>query len=278
MGFQNWLEGLRKWIDGEDALDEQGQVRPRSKWDDFLVAIAREVEEAMKSEMFTPPGGPTYIPREYLVFLNPEDDADWQGEKREGLERGLHYVLSERARELAGENQFQTRTLAVELRVDPALERGRFRVQHVWDTEASKTLVTPRKKAEAVTPQPAESDEEATVVRARARDQAEPKFRISVRRKVESETAEQVLPFFKDQIAIGRGSRQVPVDLRLEGDMEISRRHATLLKAPDGCFKITCHGANAIVIDGSREIATNESGEVKAGDRIEICSYEMVIQ
>src|SRR5215510_11029817 len=151
-----WIENLRKWIDGEESLDEKGEPQPRSKWDDFLVAVAREIEASMKREMFTPPGGPTYVPREYIVFLSAGDDADWQGEKREGLERGLYHVLLERAKELAGESEFQTKTLVVELRVDPALDAGKFRVQHVWDAEAEKTMVTPRKRAQPA-PSPAET-------------------------------------------------------------------------------------------------------------------------
>src|SRR5437868_11551207 len=94
----SWLANLRKWIDGDDVVTGEGDPKPRSKWEDFLVAVAREVDQTMQREMFTPPGGPTYIPREYKVFLSSADDADWQGEKREGLERGLHHVLSERAR------------------------------------------------------------------------------------------------------------------------------------------------------------------------------------
>src|SRR5262245_21818718 len=129
--MRGWIENLRKWIDDEEDFDEEGEPTPRSKWDDYLVAVAREIEASMKREMFTPPGGPTYVPREYMVFMSSSDDAEWQGEKREGLERGLHHVLSERARELAGDNEFQTRTLTIELRVDPALEAGKFRVQHV---------------------------------------------------------------------------------------------------------------------------------------------------
>src|SRR5262245_12988133 len=129
--MRGWLETLRKWIDGEEDFDEQGEPRPRSKWDDFLVAVAREIETCMQREMFTPPGGPTNVPRETVVFLSPGDDAQWQGEKREGLDVGLHNVLSKLGKEFDGENQFQTRTLTVERRVDPALEAGRFRVQHV---------------------------------------------------------------------------------------------------------------------------------------------------
>jgi len=278
-----WIENLRKWIDGEDDLDEQGEPRPRSKWDDFLVAVAREIEASMQREMFTPPGGPTYVPREYIVFMSTTDDGEWQGEKREGLERGLHHVLSERAKELAGDSDFQTRTLTVELRVDPGLEAGRFRVQHVWDTEAQKTMVKPRKRAE---PAPAEFvtmtekvDDEATIVRPRKPAKPlVPFFSVQVHRKVEdADTAPaDVRQFFKDEITIGRGSRQVAVDLRLEDDLEVSRQHATLVKQGDE-YTVTCKGANPIGINDGREIAVGDSASVKPGDKITVCSYELTI-
>ena len=76
------LESIRKWIDGDtnadllEAADEH--AKPRRIWEEFLVKIAREVEAAMQREMFTPPGGPTYIPREYIVYLSSEDDKDWR--------------------------------------------------------------------------------------------------------------------------------------------------------------------------------------------------------
>ncbi len=281
MRLHNWLESLRKWIDGEEDLDEQGQPRARSKWDDFLVSIAREVEETMQRERFTPPGGPTYVPREYVVFLNHEDDSEWQGEKREGLERGLHHVLSERAKELAGENQFQTKSITVELRVDPGLDRGRFRVQHVWDTEAQKTMVKPRKRSDenrVQTPEVEPAEEEATIVRPRT--QGEPSFSMRVRRPSAGEdpAGTKVSQFFNDEVTIGRGARQVAVDLKLEGDLEVSRKHATITKRPGGEFTITCHGANPILLDPGREVAANQTADVKPGDKIIICSYELVIQ
>jgi Protein of unknown function (DUF3662)/FHA domain len=279
-----WFESLRKWIDGEEDMDEQGQPLARSKWDDFLVAVAREVEQTMQREMFTPPGGPTYVPREYVVFMSATDDADWQGEKREGLERGLYHVLSERARELAGENDFQTKTLTVELRVDPGLESGHFRVQHVWDTEAQKTMVKPRKRtppqdlaSQGLATIAEEREEEATIVR--PRKSAEPNFSVLVRRNMPgADTAPpDVRPFFKDEITIGRGSRQVDVDLRLEGDLEVSRQHATLKKSGDE-YTLTCKGANSITVNDEKEVLSNESATVKAGDKIGICSYELAIQ
>lgn len=276
-----WLENLRKWIDGEEDLDEKGEPKPRSKWDDFLVAVAREIEASMQREMFTPPGGPTYVPREYIVFMSPADDSEWQGEKREGLERGLHHVLSERAKEIAGNNEFQTRTLTVELRVDPGLEASRFRVQHVWDTEAQKTMVKPRKRAESP---PQESvrtetiDDEATIVRPRKPGESvAPLFSVQVSRKGAGAAPPDVRQFFTDEITIGRGGRQKAVDMKLEGDMEVSRRHATLAKKGDE-YTLTCNGANPIVVNDEREVSAGETAIVKARDKITVCSYELVIQ
>src|SRR5947209_2089222 len=143
------IESIRHWIDGEstdDILEEvDEQAHPRRAAEEFLVKIAREVEAAMQREMFTPPGGPTYIPREYIVYLSGDDDKEWQGEKRRGLEQGLFHVLSERARELAGSTQLATSSFAVELRVDGTLNKEEFRVQPVWDeTESGHTMVTAR--------------------------------------------------------------------------------------------------------------------------------------
>src|SRR3979409_1417023 len=143
------IETIRKWIDGEtgeDLLESADEhAKPRRIWEEFLVKIAREVEAVMQQEMFTPPGGPTYIPREYIVYLSTEDDKEWQGDKRRGLEKGLFHVLSERAHELSGQTQLAAKSFTVELRVDGTLSKGEFRVQAVWDeTESGHTTVTPR--------------------------------------------------------------------------------------------------------------------------------------
>src|SRR5918993_1361675 len=100
------IESIRRWIDGEttdDILEEvDEQAHPRRASEEFLVKIAREVEAVMQREMFTPPGGPTYIPREYIVYLSNEDDKDWQGETRRGLAHAVYTVLSEGGRQLGG--------------------------------------------------------------------------------------------------------------------------------------------------------------------------------
>jgi hypothetical protein len=278
------LESIRRWIDGEieedplASVDEQS--RPRRVWEEFLVKVAREIENVMQREMFTPPGGPTYIPPEYIVYLSNDDDRDWQGEKRRGLEQGLFHVLSERAREIAGATQLATKQFAVELRVDGTLNRGEFRVQPVWDaTESGHTMVTTRPKIGATTtPDLAPPSEgngeqpEAEVTRVRARPQDF--YSVEIWREGVRQT---VVPVSKQSITIGRGSKSIEVDLPLKGDAEVSRVHATLEMDNTGKFWLTSKGRNATLVEG-RELPREEAVELRPDERVEICSYTLRVQ
>ena len=283
------IESIRRWIDGEttdDILEEvDEQAHPRRAAEEFLVKIAREVEGVMQREMFTPPGGPTYIPREYVVYLSNEDDRDWQGDKRRGLEQGLFHVLSERARELAGSHNLQTKSFAIELRVDGTLNKNEFRVQPVWDeAEAGHTMVTVRPASLATTtgsaPAPggdggaaAEGESEGgevTVVRPRVVEL----YSIELWREG---VRQSVVPITKPEITIGRGSKSVSVDLPLKGDPEISRVHATLTLDDQGQFWLTPKGRNPTLVSG-RELPREQRTVVQPDEKIAICAYTLRIQ
>jgi hypothetical protein len=280
------LESIRKWIDGEGEEDPLAsvdeQAKPRRVWEEFLVKVAREIEIVMQREMFTPPGGETFIPPEYIVYLSSDDDKDWQGEKRRGLEQGLFHVLSERARELTGSRQLATKSFAVELRVDGTLEKGQFRVQPVWDaTESGHTMVTARPPAAAevgatttpdaaLSPDTESSESEVTRVSPRIIElYAVELWRGGVR--------QTVVPVTKPEITIGRGSKSVAVDLPIKGDPEVSRVHATLARDPEGKYWLTAKGRNVTLISG-KEAPRDESVPVAPDDKIEICSYTLRIQ
>jgi len=126
----------------------------------------------------------------------------------------------------------------------------------------------------------AKLDDEATIVRPRKRaEPLAPTFSVQVQKKIEGDdmATTDVREFFKEEITVGRGSRHSAVDLKLEGDLEVSRLHATLAKNGDE-YTVTCRGANPIVINQDREVAAGESVNVKAGDKILVCSYELCIQ
>jgi FHA domain-containing protein len=279
------LESIRRWIDGEtgedllEAADEH--AKPRRIWEEFLVKIAREVEAAMQREMFTPPGGPTYIPREYIVYLSPDDDKEWQGDKRRGLEQGLFHVLSERARELSGQTQLAVKSFAVELRVDGTLNKGEFRVQAVWDeTESGHTMVTPRvdsSRAQPFNPNDTlvekaseTSESEQTVVRPKA----QALYSVEVWR---NGVREQVVPIMKNEITIGRRSRSITVDLPVKGDPEVSRVHAVLSRDNQGRYWLVAKGRNPTIVNG-RELPREEATEVAPDQKIAICNFVLRIQ
>ncbi|HBB89042.1 MAG TPA: hypothetical protein DC047_15665 [Blastocatellia bacterium] len=289
------IESIRKWIDGETGEDlvesADEHAKPRRIWEEFLVKIAREVEAVMQREMFTPPGGPTYIPREYIVYLSNDDDKDWQGDKRRGLEQGLFHVLSERARELSGHTALAAKSFAVELRVDGTLEKGQFRVQGVWDeTESGHTQVTPR--VSAAQPAASANVNLGDTVRERAdgssteTEAGEQSEQTVVRPRIkELYTVEiwkdgvrdAVVPVTKPEVTIGRGSRTITVDLPLKGDPEVSRVHAILTRENDGRYWLVSKGRNPTTVAG-KDLPREERTEVMPDQKIAICNFIIRIQ
>ena len=155
------LDKVRRWIDGDSAemvLEEaarDAQVKPRSRAEEFIVKIARTVENVIQRELVPLPQGTTIIPSEYAIFLSDEDDKEWQGVKRRGLEQGLYHILAERAKEIAGKRKLETKSFVIELRVDGTLEKGEVRVQHSWeDSTGNKTGVLSRPKSAPLNPPP----------------------------------------------------------------------------------------------------------------------------
>jgi len=299
------IETIRKWIDGETAQDlvesADEHAKPRRIWEEFLVKIAREVEAVMQREMFTPPGGPTYIPREYVVYLSAEDDKDWQGDKRRGLEQGLFHVLSERAKELSGSTPLAAKSFAVELRVDGTLEKGQFRVQGVWDeTESGHTQVNARPSSVQLgpglsgqpSPAPASPINLNETIRERAdgsrgdTEEGESNEQTVVRPRIKElysievwkdGVREAVVAVTKQEITIGRGSRSITVDLALKGDPEVSRVHAVLSFENDGRYWVVSKGRNPLLLNG-REIPRDERTEVLPDQKIAICNFVLRIQ
>jgi hypothetical protein len=287
------IESIRRWIDGEvsdDPLADVGeQSRPRRVWEEFLVKVAREVEAVMQREMFTPPGGTTFIPPEYVVYLSGDDDKEWQGEKRRGLEQGLYHVLSERARELSGQTQLATKSFAVELRVDGTLEKGQFRVQPVWESNEAggHTMVTARPADLGTASGGAAQSALSTASTGAGGDTEQPESevtKVSVRPQElysvevwKGGVRQSVAPVFKNEITIGRGSKSVTVDLPIKGDPEVSRSHATLELDNSGRYWFTPTGRNPTFV-GGREVPREQRVEVKPDEKIDIAGFTLRIQ
>jgi hypothetical protein len=318
------LDKVRRWIDGDNAetiLEEAARnaaIQPRSRAEEFIVKIARAVEEIMQSELVPLPQGTAIIPTEYTIFLSEPDDKDWQGVKRKGLEQGLYHILAERAKEIAGKKKLETQSFAVELRVDGTLEKGDIRVQHGWEEDNNnKTSILSRPKSMPNPPpgvshqqhqQPSRASDPVLQSpnfvqnQAAANDlpqtirqtemprmpnfQNEEKEEVTEVQKRRTEfyrleiwqngVRQNVVPIYKNEISIGRGSKSQTVDIVLAGDPEISRRHLSLLFS-DGDFWVTNEGRNSAVVNGY-ELPMGQRISVSNGVTINVCSYLLRIQ
>ncbi|HRH43972.1 MAG TPA: DUF3662 domain-containing protein [Pyrinomonadaceae bacterium] len=310
------LSKVRSWIDGDSAetvlekAAKDAQVKPRSVAEEFIVKLARAVEEVMQREMVPLPQGTTLIPTEYIIFLSDEDDKEWQGAKRRGLEQGLYHVLAERAKEISGKKKLETQSFAVELRVDGTLEKGDIRIQHSWDEASSgKTGIIARGKpnqqlpvqpriANQVIPMqnppvvqapyqqppptiaqanfPAyptaqeQENEEATRVKKRQTEL----YKLEIWR---GGVRQNVIPIYQNEIGIGRGSKSKPVDVPLGGDPEISRRHITIICNGNGNYWMVSEGRNSTFVS-NREVSMGQRVQISAGEPITVCSYLLRIQ
>ena len=321
------LDKVRRWIDGESAelvLEEaarDAQIKPRSQAEEFIVKIAREVEDVMQKEMVPLPQGTTLIPTEYIIFLSEEDDKDWQGAKRRGLEQGLHHILAERARELAGKKKLKTKSFAIELRVDGTLDTGDLLVQHGWDepqnasgntqilsrprqtpmpasqpksippqqdfdqsippppvpnfTDGQQVIPTPsspnlRDSLHNAPPPIVSEDEEMTHVNSRA----VALYNLEVWR---GGVRQNVVPIFRNEIVIGRGSKSKPVDIALADDPEISRRHLMIILDKNGQYSVINEGRNPTIINNV-ELPIGQRVSVNPGQPLNLCTYMIRIQ
>ena len=292
-------------------------IKPRSNAEEFIVKIAKEVEAVMQRELVPLPQGTTIIPTEYAIFLSEEDDKEWQGVKRRGLEQGLYHILAERAKEIAGKKKLETQSFSVELRVDGTLEKGEIRVQHSWDDSSSgKTGILARPKnmpkaepsvAETFVPPitnpsnpPLQSPNftqnspvnnyqpPPTVMPTNLSlpgDSGEEMTHVQKRQMPELYRLEvwrggvrqNVVPIYQNQIIIGRGSKSSPVDIALAGDPEISRRHISLIYDNTGNFALINEGRNPATIN-NYELQIGQRINVTPGVPITVCSYILRIQ
>jgi hypothetical protein len=315
------LDKVRSWIDGDSAervLEQAARdaaVKPRSKAEEFIVKIAREVESVMQNEMVPLPQGTMIIPGEYTIFLNEEDDKEWRGVKRKGLEQGLYHILAERAKELAGKKKLETKSFVIELRIDGTLEKGDVRVQHNWEEASSgKTGVMSRKSMPQIPQVPPASKPSpvtdpnfktptAAPVQFQQRQETPPtvpqvaqatpippdgeseemtrvKSRMNELYKLEiwrGGVRQNVVPIYQSEVVIGRGSKSKPVDIPLSGDVEISRRHLTLVTDGSGNFWAVNEGKNPAALN-NYELPAGQRVPITPGVPVNICSYMLRIQ
>jgi hypothetical protein len=72
------------------------------------------------------------------------------------------------------------------------------------------------------------------------------------------------------------GSKDFPVDVRLEGDLEISRKQVIIEKLQGRTFALSCEGRNPVEVEG-RDCSREIPSELQPGQVIKIGVYRIRI-
>lgn len=266
-----WLKRIKDLVSSlDEGYEPVTSSSPPQRWNELLERIAREIERVMQAEMLQPPGEPIYIPPEYLVFMSSADHDALQGAKRQGFVRGLRNRAAQSARHLAGTTQMQTDRFWIELRVDSGLSEGEFYVRPSWDVEHEPTTVSVallRQDRAPALPLTDQADE-LTMIRRK------PRFHIEVQRH--GAAAPMVYPIYQTEVRVGRGSKNIPVDVPLPEDKEISRLHLIVKQTPSG-YEVTMKGQNPISIAGV-ELKRDQTRSLQPHEPVRVGIYTLCIK
>jgi hypothetical protein len=242
------LESLRHLIDVEDqpeeradrlAIEAERSIR-QSRAERALQRIAMAVDALLAEEIIRTPSGKAYVPEKFVVFLNPQDDRDWQGRKREFVQQELSEMILVEAEKRAGNSELITKNIEIELRVDGTLENHLVRVQAVLENNRELTVVADNEKTFVVADQ--RELKEPTVFEETPAD--EPFYSVEIRQEGKLKVS---VPVYKRHAIVGRGTANLPADVPLR-ESAISRRHAVLELDENGKFWITHAGANPTIV------------------------------
>lgn len=279
------LDKVRRWVDGGEAdFSPAAANRPRRQTEEFITLIASSIGEVMQSEAVLLPSDSIIIPPEYIVFISTDDDRQWQGAKRHILEQSLFELLAEFARDLAGKTKLATSSFCVEWRVDGALAKNEIRVQYSWEETSSRRENLP------ITPIESDDSEKSNdILQNQSSEIASRNMPASSAETTNSGGSElylleiwlnqqrlSVIPIYKSEISIGRETRQVPPDIKLD-DFEISRRHLLVRRDSEGNFSVRHQGKNPTLV-GGRKLSDDQPVQVGYGDLISIGKYQLLIQ
>ncbi len=148
----------------------------------------------------------------------------------------------------------------------PTFQPPQFQPPLVADAPPTYPNVIPQ----AVPIQPQDDGEEMTQVKARLNEL----YKLEIWR---GGVRQNVVPIYQREIVIGRGSKSKPVDIPLAGDVEISRRHLSIVTDGAGNFWAVNEGKNPAAIN-NYELPAGQRIAVTPGLPLNVCSYMLRIQ
>jgi hypothetical protein len=269
----NGWDKIRRWIDNEpeDTIPKNIQKAHDNKSESelFLLRLLNEVEAVLKREIVRIPNtNKAYAPEKFVVYLSDETDKNLRRDKRGFFEQGLSVLISERAKELAGDLQLTAKKVSVEIAVDPTLE------EEIEVRPASRNEFETVKTDEPIEISAADGetiDDYGTIEDAHAK--------LDILYRVEIWQGDQRVnkyPIIQKVNTIGRDDGQKAANLRLPSEnRKISRFHAEISLEENGEVWVKALHKNPTIVSGQ----VVRSGErAKLGADGEIMIYDFTLR
>lgn len=264
------LEPVRQWVDGDESQDPATALPQsdliRSQSEEFMLRVAKEIDRVLREEFVSNKiKGTAYVPERFAVFLNNSNDKAWTGQKRSFLAETLGDIILIEAQKLCGKNlHLSVDSIEVNIRVDGTLVDGELYVRPIADPSIDLTEFSIERNKVNV--------DETIFDPSGGVAGAKPLYFIEA---VRSGVPREMIPIYKREITIGRGSQSEPVDVRLEGEPRMSRIHACLRLDKRRKLWLTSKGTNPTLLD-DRVLPRDRATEVKPKQKIKI--YDFILR
>jgi len=268
-------EKIRRWVDNEseDAVAENIQKAHDNKSESelFLQRLLNEVEAVLKREIVRIPNtNKAYAPEKFVVYLSDETDKNLRRDKREFFEQGLSILISERAKELAGNLQLTAKKMSVEIAIDPTLEEE-IKVRAVSKNEfetvkTTESVVLPQTGGETI-------DDYGTIKDVNA------KLDILYRAEIwQLDRKINEYPIIQRVNTVGRDDEQKAANLRLPSEnRKISRFHAEITLEENGEVWVKALHKNPTVVSG-QVVRSGERAKLEADGEIMIYDFTIKLK
>lgn len=283
--FYEILYKCQTWIDDENYI--LPEFRQKSWSDVFAEKIICGIKEEMVKQKLGFQNGKIYIPSKYLVEINDLDSRQWSGIKREILLQELNKFVGECLRVLSVET-FETEFVQIQTAPD-IKQPGEIRILHFWDESYSPKIRFNQNPAGTKSDEYEEFSEDTIIAPAFWKNDSEDTendCETVVRKKSYKFYSLDIwrdgfrranLPIFQPEITLGRGSPSIRVDVPLEGDLEISRYHASLTYQTNSSFNLSVTGQNPVII-GNKTVFAGQTTTLDWEENFQIGSYVLKMQ
>lgn len=281
--LQEIIHKCQAWVDAEKFIPKK--FKTQSNGEKFAEKILIELEAEMIKQKFSLDYSKIYLPTKYTVIISEADNQEFTGKKREVLINELNSFI-ERYFKLLGADYQSSKF--VELKPASEIQPNDIKILHCWEDCYSPNIVINQPSPVFSNSEIYNFGDDTIVTNSKTQldldlpEEFETVFRKSIPKFYTLDIwrdgiRQNSLPIFQPEIAIGRGSPLIFVDVPLKGDLQISRHHAVLTYKKNDTFSLLVKGQNPAFVN-NKPIYSGHIANLYWDANFQIGGYSLSLQ